>query len=258
MQGRKSSLKYGLLKVVQQTSECRQNRGECSTFCLLLTWMQTEECDILCISFVTTAQSHGSTFCLLFPYLLACLLLGQETTCCRLFVQIQTYLGSERLDFWKEKKKKKQQKKNIHLKCGALKISFFRPLTLREMLFCVSNVTGENCNSCFSAENSLNYTTLHVKKYEKWTCLNIKYHSDLKSMSALPLVDGWCHHLHPCIGAGRTICWVRSWRSWHRAGDGVLSIILILILIQFYCFLKKYITSEKCYYIRLSWTWLDL
>lgn len=139
----------------------------------------------------------------------------------------------------KKTPKKNKNKKNIHLKCGALKISFFRPLTLREMLFCVSNVTGENCNSCFSAENSLNYTTLHVKKYEKWTCLNIKYHSDLKSMSALPLVDGWCHHLHPCIGAGRTICWVRSWRSWHRAGDGVLSIVLILILIQFYCFLKK-------------------
>lgn len=128
--------------------------------------MQTEECDILCISFVTTAQSHGSTFSLLFPYLLACLLWGQETTCCRLFVQIQAYLGSEWLDFWKEKKNKKHtNKKNVHLKCRALKISFFRPLTLREMLFCVSNVTGENCNSCFSAENSLNYTTSHVKKY---------------------------------------------------------------------------------------------
>lgn len=76
--------------------------------------MQTEECDILCISFVTTAQPHGSTFCLLFPYLLACLLLGQETTCCSLFVQIQAYLGSERLDFWKEKKEKETKKTQKH------------------------------------------------------------------------------------------------------------------------------------------------
>lgn len=51
----------------------------CSSEC------KTVECDILCISFVTTAQSHGSTFCLLFPYLLTVgLLWSQESTCCNL------------------------------------------------------------------------------------------------------------------------------------------------------------------------------
>lgn len=35
------------------------DRGERSTFCLLFTWMQAVECDILCISFVTTVQSRA-------------------------------------------------------------------------------------------------------------------------------------------------------------------------------------------------------
>lgn len=40
-----------------------RKHGERSTFCLLLKWMQTVECDILCISFVAAVQSQGSTFC---------------------------------------------------------------------------------------------------------------------------------------------------------------------------------------------------
>lgn len=35
-----------------------QRNSERSTFCLLLKWMQREECDILCISFVLTTQPH--------------------------------------------------------------------------------------------------------------------------------------------------------------------------------------------------------
>lgn len=36
-----------------------RDRGERSTFCLLFTWMRAVECDILCISFVTTVQSRA-------------------------------------------------------------------------------------------------------------------------------------------------------------------------------------------------------
>lgn len=78
-------LHCGLLRAVQSTNgHARRARGERSTFCLLLTWMQTLECDILCISFVTTVQSHGFPFCLLLPYLLTLgLLWSQESTCCK-------------------------------------------------------------------------------------------------------------------------------------------------------------------------------
>lgn len=69
----------------------------CSSEC------KTVECDILCISFVTTAQSHGSTFCLLFRYLLTVgLLWSQESTCCNLFVRIEACFSGEWTSFCKK------------------------------------------------------------------------------------------------------------------------------------------------------------
>lgn len=60
VQGEDRSRNYDL------KTQCRKvnshglgERGERSTFCLLFTWMQTVECDILCISFVTTVQSRA-------------------------------------------------------------------------------------------------------------------------------------------------------------------------------------------------------
>lgn len=71
------------IKIVQgseQLHHTTRNYGEHSPFCLLLNSMQKKECDILCISFVTTVQPHGSTFCVSLAYLLTCLLWSQEST----------------------------------------------------------------------------------------------------------------------------------------------------------------------------------
>lgn len=55
----------------------------------------------------------------------------------------------------------------------------------------------------------------------------------------LPLVGSWCKPLPLSVGAGRRIWWIRSRGQRHRAGDGVLSVVLILISTHYYCLLQN-------------------
>lgn len=57
--------------------------------------------------------------------------------------------------------------------------------------------------------------------------------------SELPLVGSRRQNLPFPIGTGRKIRWIRSRRQWHRAGDGILSVVLVLVSANKDCILQN-------------------
>lgn len=91
-------------------------------------------------------------------------------------------------------------------------------------------VCGAQWSIYILEEEELN--TVTVGRSVIWIC-------DAVGKSELPLVGSRRQNLPFSIRTGRKIRWIRSRRQWHRAGDGILSVVLVLVSANKDCILQN-------------------